>query len=56
MGWLRKRLGESSSFAALGGLLQVIKPLVNPAYHGAVDIASVLLCGGGIVKPEAGNK
>jgi hypothetical protein len=53
MGFIRKRLSEPSTWAAIGILFQIVKVNVPPQYHAVVDCASGLLAAAAGVTPEA---
>lgn len=52
MGFIRKRLSEPSTWAAIGILFQVLKGAVPPEYHYVADCASAALATLAGVTPE----
>ena len=52
MGWLRKRFGESSTYAGLG-IVAMIASTAFPQYAGLIQAAAAALGAGAVVVPEA---
>lgn len=53
MGYIKKRLQEPSTWAALGIIFQIAKSAVPPQYHVIADCVSVSLATLAGVTPEA---
>lgn len=53
MSFIRNRMKEASTWAAIGILFQVARATVPPQYHGLVDCASLVLATVAGVTPEA---
>lgn len=52
MGFIRKRLSEPSTWAAIGILFQIAKAKIPPEYHTLADCASTALATLAGVTPE----
>lgn len=54
MGWLRKRFGESSTYAGLG-VLTMLASTAFPQYAAIIQAVAGVLGAGAVVVPEKGQ-
>lgn len=52
MGFIRNRLKEASTWAAIGIMFQVVRASAPPQYHALIDCASVAVASLAGVTPE----